>query len=1158
MFTTSATRNNLHYNVRYKETDADKYNELRQLIEFKDCPTIVYASRTKRTKELAERLTKDGFPALPYNGKMDPTEKIANQEAFIRDEVKVMVATSAFGMGVDKPNVGLVVHYDISDSLENYVQEAGRAGRDQNLQAECYVLYNDDDLNKHFIMLNQEKVSISEIQQVWKTIKKFTKNKLTIQCSALDIARDAWGDSDTKMDRETRVTTAIAALEDAGFLKRGRNYPRIYATSIRAKNMEEASHIIENSNNYENADYKDKARRIINSLISRRSIASAKDEDAESRIDYLSDILGIDRKTVFSCISSMIQDRLLATDDDMSAFIAYDDTENKAKRELDRFIRTERFLLSKIGSSEEQTFSLKELNTEADNSGIKGCSVKNIRTLLFYLSINKYIKKKELVADQCIRVYGELPSHIMVEKFEKRIDICQFIVNNLYNKVLIDNKRNGMNAVEFSVIGLLKDYKADLQTRLCVNDIKSTDIEDALLYLQKIGVMKLEGGFLVLYNKLNIQRYTIDKEGKNILNYNKKHYEKLNGYYQQKIQQIHIVGEYANLMVKDYNAALQFVDDYFSENYKEFINKYFKGERKAQISQNITPKKYQQIFGTLSATQKAIIEDKESRCIVVAAGPGSGKTSVLVHKLASILMLEDVKHEQLLMLTFSRAAATEFKQRLMELVGNAANNVIVQIKTFHSYCFDLLGKIGNIEDSKDVVAKAVTMIQNGEVDQKLIAKCVLVIDEAQDMDEHEFALVEALMAKNEDMRVIAVGDDDQNIYEFRGSNSVYMKKLIIDHNAKNYDLVENFRSAHNVVALANSFSTCIGDRLKTKECVAVNTSNGNVVITKHTSSNFEEAVLKEIQETYKKGTACVLTIRNDQAANMVGLLTKKGYRAKLIQSLNGFRLSNLMELRHFMKIIHNNLHGSPEIDKMLWSEAKSLLNKIYNGSTCLELCNKLLQQYEDVNPKRMYWTDLKEYIIESNIEDFYQAEQGCITVSTIHKAKGREFDSVYMLLDNPRVSKDEEKRLLYVGLTRAKQNLFIHCNNNVFDNYNPDGVLKTIDTNQYNPNTEIEMQLGLSDVNLGFYKNKKETLIKLRSGMPLNVQGDTLTANIEGVETPVAQLSKKSKAEVDAHKKNGYTPTSASIGFVVAWKGEEDPEESAIVIPTIKLKKQNC
>ena len=127
------------------------------------------------------------------------------------------------------------------------------------------------------------------------------------------------------------------------------------------------------------------------------------------------------------------------------------------------------------------------------------------------------------------------------------------------------------------------------------------------------------------------------------------------------------------------------------------------------------------------------------------------------------------------MLTFSRSAATEFKQRLRKLVGDAAN--YVEIKTFHSYCFDLLGRIGNLEDAVGVVRKASEMILSDEVEPNRISKTVLVIDEAQDMSADEFALVSALMEKNEEIRVIAVGDDDQNIYEFRGSSSEYLRDL---------------------------------------------------------------------------------------------------------------------------------------------------------------------------------------------------------------------------------------------------------------------------------------------------------------------------------------------------------------------------------------------
>lgn len=123
LFTSNTSRTNLHYNVFERTNEEEKYQTLRDLIEEKNCPAIIYVSRTRRAYLLAERLTQDGFDAKPYHGKMEVREKTANQNAFMSGEVSVMVATSAFGMGVDKKDVGLVIHYDISDSLENYIQE---------------------------------------------------------------------------------------------------------------------------------------------------------------------------------------------------------------------------------------------------------------------------------------------------------------------------------------------------------------------------------------------------------------------------------------------------------------------------------------------------------------------------------------------------------------------------------------------------------------------------------------------------------------------------------------------------------------------------------------------------------------------------------------------------------------------------------------------------------------------------------------------------------------------------------------------------------------------------------------------------------------------------------------------------------------------------
>lgn len=125
-----------------------------------------------------------------------------------------------------------------------------------------------------------------------------------------------------------------------------------------------------------------------------------------------------------------------------------------------------------------------------------------------------------------------------------------------------------------------------------LQDIQLEDVEEALLYLSKIGALKLEGGFLVLYNAMNIRRIKDNKS-----RYKVDDYRMLNEFYKLKIQQVHIVGEYANLMVKSYQEALQYVQDYFHMDYKKFIAKYFKGERANEIERNLTPQNMRNYLG---------------------------------------------------------------------------------------------------------------------------------------------------------------------------------------------------------------------------------------------------------------------------------------------------------------------------------------------------------------------------------------------------------------------------------------------------------------------------------------------------------------------------------------------------------------------------------
>ena len=123
----------------------------------------------------------------------------------------------------------------------------------------------------------------------------------------------------------------------------------------------------------------------------------------------------------------------------------------------------------------------------------------------------------------------------------------------------------------------------------------------------------------------------------NRIKYKVEDYRFLDEFYKQKIRQIHIVGEYANMMTKDYQQALQFVNDYFQMDYQKFIHKYFAGEREKEIELNMTPAKYHQLFDGLSESQRKIIEDNTSKYIVVSAAPGSGKTKVLTSRIAYLV-----------------------------------------------------------------------------------------------------------------------------------------------------------------------------------------------------------------------------------------------------------------------------------------------------------------------------------------------------------------------------------------------------------------------------------------------------------------------------------------------------------------------------------------
>lgn len=1168
LFISRKRRQNLSYTILNKESEEEKYIAMRELIEAKNCPTIVYVSRTKSAETIAARLANDGFAAKPYHGQMDNREKAENQNAFIDGNIDIIVATSAFGMGVDKSDVGLVIHFNISDSLENYIQEAGRAGRDENLNAECYVLFSEKDLDTHLTLLNQTKLTIKEIQQIWKGIKSLTKMRSSITRSALEIA-EAAGWEEQFRDLETKVRAAIAALEQAGYIKRGNNKSRVYADSILVRNAAEAIERIKASALF-NEKQEENAIRIIERLIGSRSRSYVYEEEADSRVDYIADKLGLDQKDVVEAILFMREEKILADHKDLTAFLGTGGRYRGLKNLLSYFCMLENYLLALL-YDEERSYNLKQIREDAEENGCGEVDQKDIKKIFNLWKVDNWIASRVQNHINRITVKRLIGPDEMRGKITKRQEVARFILEYLIELSAKEKAQNPAQAsqdrnpaIGFSVNELKEAYNDTGQVRMNLwqdddqgqgqgrhqtsprhplyAQVSLKEIEDALFYLEKIDALKLEGSIVVRYNPMFIERLEMD----NHKNYKKEDYRQLAEHYENKIQQIHIVGKYATGMIEDYKGALQFVDDYFQMDYKDFLNKYFPGKaEKERITRTMTEGKFRELFGSLSPAQLNIIKDHSSPHIVVAAGPGSGKTKLLVHKLAALMMMEDVRPEQLLMVTFSRAATTEFKRRLRSLIGRGAD--FVDIKTFHSYCFDLLGKVGSIEKSGEVIKEATQKIIGGEASPDRITKTAMVIDEAQDMDQAEYEFVKAMAEYNEGMKIIAVGDDDQNIFEFRGSSSEHMKSFITDFEAGYYELLENYRSAANIVAFSNAFARFLTRRLKQYEIRPHRKDPGTVKVYQYSESDLISPLVESVARNFSAEDIGILTEENDDASLISGLLNDRGIPARLIQSTDGFAPTNLYELRYFMEQI--GIGEEPHaISKESWKKAREALGEKFKESSVLGLCNNLLDTFEENNSGTKYKSDFHVFLRESELADFYNHRKGTVTVSTIHKAKGREFSTVYLMLKNGVPVSDEGRRKVYVALTRAKDNLIIHCNGRFFERLPGPGV-EIVHIDRVYPAPHVHMmQLSFKDIYLDQAFTCQDSIEKLVSGMKLQVDGRGCY-DMEG--DMVLRFSKQFINEMRRLELKGYRLASALIRYIAYWKKDEIDREIKIILPDV-------
>ena len=1073
VFDGGVRRENLDF-VVVQTSSGQKYDHIHQVIEA-DLPVdgpggaIVYCATRRHTEVVAEYLRDKGVEAGHFHAGLQPETKKDVQQSFISGELQVIVATNAFGMGIDKPDVRLVVHADIPGSLENYLQEAGRAGRDQRA-ARCVLLYTMDDVESQFGMSARSRLTRREIQGVLRALRNLDRKKrlggevVATTGEVLTEDEERAFQRDTTASDDTRFRTALSWLEEAVLLSREENRVNVFPSSLQVNSIEEARSRLGRARIA--VGYRRKLLTIAEALVEA-------DPDEGISTDELMVASGMTSEEVQAALHDLERLGIASNDTVLTAFVhagvrrgsrqRYDEAAALEKALIDLLRETD----PDMGKGDSSALHLRIATQRLKDDGHDHALPELLLRILLSIAADG---RGEGAGGGSLEVRGRDMETLQVRlrrewnALQRVAELRRAAARRLLDHLLasLPPGSRGTDLLAETTLGnLFAAMKSDMTLTNEVKDPSRLNklMARALMWLHEQDVIRLNRGLAVFRPAMTI-RLKPERRG-----FAQADFEPLSDHYGGQVMQVHIMAEYAQRGLETITDALRLAMDYFSLRQEDFLRRWLPDQDR-EIERQTTPESWHAIVESLNnpIQRRIVADDREQTNVLVLAGPGSGKTRVLVHRIAYLVRVKREKPRGILALAYNRHAAVQIRRRLADLIGDDARGVMVL--TCHALAMRLVGasftgRANRLDDTdfQGILKDAVSLLRGeglppDEADEQrarlLAGFRWILVDEYQDVGRDEYELISALAGRtlseeDDKLSLFAVGDDDQNIYSFKGSSVAFIRRFEEDYKARPAYLTGNYRSTGHIIEASNALIAPARQRMKTGHPIHIDrarekeptggawaewdpVARGRVQILPagDTPISQAQAVVAELKRlsSLTSGwdwSTCAVVARNWRYLDPVRSLCEiEGIPVQMANE----EFSGVWQLRETRALVS----WLRERDSRLVKSAD--LNDWMAGQPAgpwIDLLQEAIAEYElETSGAETSVDHFIEWLAEWARE--VRRRQRGLLLTTAHRAKGLEFDHV-VVLDGGwnRFSSgddvDAPRRLYYVAMTRARQTL---------------------------------------------------------------------------------------------------------------------------------------